>query len=225
MDQTLKDLLQEKLDGLPAADAAPGFDRAQTWTEIAGRLAPPKRRTLPFRPHWGYAAAALLAGLLLGGPVLKYLQPDAAPAPAVTATDTPRTKPAALPVVPAPPAPVVAGTRNRSVAAPAPASGATPVRGNRMVAAPVREAVPQTPVPEPKPLDRPQPAPAPVAAARTPRRAVHLLDLQTDDRTVLLDDGPAVRPSTGFTLYLSPKRLPDGRDDGAPSSVIRPLLR
>ena len=235
MEKRFREMMQEKLAGMSPEEAAPDFDKAGTWEELESRLGPEKVKTIPIVKAWVYAAAALLIGLLLGGASLKYLTQEEPkeqdrltrsalpPAEKEEKTDpgavVSRKRPAEEVQSTLPPSQSNAPQKpdvpvRRFPSALLPAANPNETKTGIVLTGPEPSSSYPDAIPE---LIKKQVAlPAP--------RALHLLDVESEDRTVLLESGT---PSRGrsFSLYLSPKRLPAGGDQGAPSTVIRSILR
>ena len=236
MEQRLREMMQEKLGGMSPEEVAPGFDKAGTWEELESRIGPEKAKTIPIGKAWLYAAAALLIGLILGGASLKYLtqegpkEQDRLTHSALPPAEKEEKMASGAISSPERPAEIVKNTL------PEPGTNSkrkADVTVRRFPPAPSHDAetyetatgilltgeAPRLPdgIPGDPELPKKQAVlPAP--------RALHLLDVESEDRTVLLENG---MPSRGrsFSLYLSPKRLPDGGDQAAPPTVIRSILR
>lgn len=234
MEQKLKDILNRKMDSLPLKDAIPDFDKAGAWGELSSRLMSEKRQRLPLLGWWSYAAA-LVGGLLIGGFAVHYLQGgNPKDMPGLSTTKN------VIPAVQEPNA-RASGTLTLPIAHPsADAADAVFMRKDRSAVAQPSMALQKTVVPSKAEVPQQQlqqPVPeqttsiAVAVAPESPKehypalRAIHLLDIESEDKTVLINDAGKVHAGLSFSFYISPSRLPEGKDAQAPSSVLRYIVR
>ena len=214
-----------KWDGLSTTEIAPQFSQAQTWNELSARLeAQPKRRVIPV--VWLYAAATI-AGIVIGGFSIHYLDKSTRREP-FTAGIT-KLQPPVLKT------PAVITT----VVLTAPKDGLTSKKNDDYLqrnsthhSSPEKDTQHTVTLQKPDTKQASDSLPAitdetaTTAAKPLPaQRAIHLLDIESEDRTVLTDQPAGIHNSRSFTIYISPSRLPDGKDAHAPSSVLRPFFR
>lgn len=215
MDEQLRRTLNDRLDGLQAGDVFPDFDRNGTWETMQRRMdgMSPVRRALPV---WSYVAAAAVMGLLIGAMSVHLLSRDSGlsmpliahvfPAEVEPPADIENGETALLPVRPpvTPPAPKRAENRIQP-AARQPFASLTASLPSPTIAQP--ETLPPTPdIPAPT---RPRP------------RARHLLDIDAQARTVLLNEQPQGAAKTGFLEYMMVRTLPEPAASSAPASIFR----
>lgn len=178
-------LLRDKMDQAGLGELLPGFDRAAVWQQIAERVEKPREKTFAWR--W-VTSAAVAAGVLLAW---VFLSRDAiVPGRGLQEHSNIQAvlKPAAIPAVQPAPAPGPAASA---------AYASAPVRKKHVQnATPALPAPQQPPAPQPKATTLPDETPAtPAVAVTAPRpkvHAVHLLDLNNEDKDIALQ--PAAQP-------------------------------
>ncbi len=210
MDDQFRIPLNEKFDGLRADELAPDFDRSETWAAIERQLpAPRQRRRL--LPVWTIAAAAALAGLIVGGATVRLLNSSAGPAPTIAHRF------AAAEVVPTAPAAVAIRQRQAMVVAAKP----TGTRPHSFI----RSATPAQPATLPAPAEQSLiPAtdtrPAIVVRPATPQRAVHLLDIDAGSRTALLNNRASAPEKQSVAEFMMVRTAPGASQPEAPAAIL-----
>ena len=212
-------MMNEKMDNASLKDVLPDFDKAATWSELENRL--PEKKSKPLFAWWTHAAA-VVAGILLGGfalqtifnhdtntePIIQVAQEKqtTVPAEVIVKTDTvfitkevmpaePIAKPVHKAVTPQPqPKEVIAKEETKK---PVKTEKALPVVED--IIAPKQEEV--------------------VAQAKPKKvKPIHLLDIDNEDRQdALYNNDPEDWKRSGFTMRISSKRLPNNNNQREPS--------
>lgn len=219
-------MMNEKMDSASVHDVLPKFDKDATWDELSGMLPEKKKRILPL---WWTHAAAVVAGLLVGG-MLWHFALDKEEAQVIVAK-TPEASSAVPDVIikkdtvfiQVEPQKAVAKTTMKKAPAPAPLQQTKQPNTQNTIHEPIEEVIVTTTPEQPQPtLPEVQPE---VKYAAKKIKPVHLLDIQNENRETALyhNDPEAVRRSQ-FVLQITSERLPDNNSQQEPS-LLRELLK
>lgn len=228
MDEQLRSILKEKMESLSVKDIAPAFNARQTWNELSPRVEKKERRLVPVA--WAYAAALVL-GILIGGAAIYHNLTKEEQVVAKNGDEAPASKMAKGP--------------SPEIAQPKTADSPPKLVSNQGIVSPVSRKQPKAQqvsvvIARKAESSNPQiveeaalfetPAKDEVATtieskATSATRAMHLLDIADEARTALLNEPRPKHSGTSFTLYISPNRLPEGRDVQAPASVLHFIRR
>lgn len=217
-------MMNEKMDNASVHDVLPGFDKEATWDELSAMLPEKKKRVLPL---WWTHAAAVVAGLLIGG-MLWHFAIDKEDTQVIVAKN-PETTSAVTDVIikrdtvfiRVQPQEVVAKTTNKKTAAPSQQIKRPNLKNNQPQP---REEVIVTTTPEQPQTTQPAIQPEVKYAAKK-AKPVHLLDIQNENReTALFHNDPEAARRSQFVLQITTDRLPDNNNQQEPS-LLRELLK
>jgi hypothetical protein len=216
MEDQLRNLLNQKMEGLQAKSLAPTFSVLQSWSELEHRLQEKRGRKLV--PIWWAYAASLLLGIIIGGAAIYYNKRE--PSASLTKLTiehvlVPEQKKTiqdvqAIAVEPR----ISLSIKRKEVKSTEKAN----TQASRIIG-----IAPESEIQEPAPVKEEEVKVVKVVQRRqVVERALHILDIESEDKTVLLDEPKTTHYGSSFTLYISPKlRLQGGNDAQAPASVIR----
>jgi hypothetical protein len=228
MDDQLKRTLNDKLGGLRAADLLPDFDQGRLWRSIEEQLGAetPARRAIPV---WRYAAAAALAGILIGGIATRFLsrnhsEPRIAVigqrfdtlGPAAIAADAVPVRPKGIPPIQVP----AKTPPGRSRAAAAPTTNIAGIQQKPASQSAISSRA-QTVMQQPAPATQQPEQIAAAAQIRRKPRAVHIMDIDAQSRTAILNEEPGTPGTTDLMEVITVRTMPEPGARQAPSSVFR----
>lgn len=213
MSNDFEKLMNEKMDNASLNDVMPDFDKAATWNELESRI--PTKKTKPLFAWWTHAAA-IVAGIVLGGFALQILFNQ----------DKNNAAPATVVQVEKQPAEVIVKTDTVFIT-------------KEVMTEPVVQPIRKASTPQPKveevivqeeakqPLETKKPLPVieeeiipetkEVIAKAKKVKPIHLLDIDNENRQdALYNSDPENWKRSGFALTISTKRLPDNRTQSQP---------
>lgn len=219
MEQELKQMLRDKMDSLRSGPES--LDKSAAWQALEARLdaGEPRRKRFAIPLVLRYAAAA---ALLVFGCLLWLRRQESCPA--IARQDGPARRLQQAPLANPAPAPAASAPLTRA-AAQAPVK--VPAVGQQQqavvtAAAPLQHISPD--VVDTALLTGIPPQPEAATAAVSPkRRAMHLLDVSTEDRSALLPREPE-QGGSRLSIQININRTPEGNQNRAPASIFRGLL-
>lgn len=217
--------LKEELDSVDLDNILPGFDREASWKELSPRLKKTQNRTFA----WRYAAAlvaiiiaAVLVRMQMNKPNVEEQVVTTAPAvtttPAIVDTKVTETQPRVEPLTEAEP-PLVA--RKSFTRKSAPAHQTAHPQSQPL---PVEEHIANT-QPEPVQPEMTENIEQPVATAKPAfkrPKAIHLLDIDNENRQAVIQDRNELQSVTQRIVNLIPGRQFSNIDnERKPASLIK----
>lgn len=211
MGKDLEQQMRDKMEQGKLDDIMPDFDKDMAWEDLSARLPEPKKK----RPVivWWTHAAALIAGILLGGVALKMLlQPQVITTEPQIVTVEKYQEPEV--VVKTDTVFITKEIRTTPVE-----SVVNPERKENVVIAKqqddeVKEVAP--------PKEEVQQQQKDVIVQTKPKKVkpVHLLDMENEDRsTALYHNDPAAKQRSGFVFQINPDKLPDANTKQSPTLI------
>lgn len=238
--------LKDRMDNASLDEVMPGFDHMQTWSELEQRI--PKKKRMPLASWWSHAAA-LIAGLLIGGVLLNALRGKETvvqEVPVANSKVKSQNSKDGMPVLAEQQeiAPTVIKETDTLYIVKELLVGNSKVKYQKSkIQTPHHKSqitnsqfqsepvIVQKPEPEkqeqPVIHDTPAQSQMVVVTQQKPARVkpIHLLDIENEDRqTALYHNDAEAGHRRGFVLQLSPKGLPDNKTNKAPT-LLSPLLK
>jgi hypothetical protein len=220
MEDQLRNILKDKVGSLSVKDIAPAFNSSHTWNELSARLEKKERKLVPVL--WAYAAALVL-GFFIGGSVIYYSLRSGSEVVVQSKQVLRQT-----PVTNQMSGEQVARNDQNAISVLQP-----PTKRKRSVKQSGQVA---SKVPTDQPLRIPAQTSSVIVAesvstqtgvavkAASKPRAIHLLDVEGEDRMVLINESQETKKSV-LQVYFSPNRVARQDNTQAPASVLEFITR
>lgn len=211
MGKDFEQQMRDKMEQGKLADIMPDFDKDMAWEDLSAKLPEPKKEK-PVIVWWTHAAA-LIAGILLGGVALKMLlQPQVITTEPQIVTVEKYQEPEV--VVKTDTVFITKEIRTTPVQ-----RVVAPVRKKEVVVAKQKEDEVKQVLP---PQDEVQQEQKDVVVQTKPKKVkpVHLLDMENEDRsTALYHNDPTAKQRSGFVFQINPDKLPDANTNQSPTLI------